>query len=206
MNDYRWPVKVYKWDLLLRQNGWADDIKDIVHYTDQLNNDREIYIFDLDVIESRLKFMNRNILRQEAHQKPKLRTFIVMYDHSIERPVIDQNLSRAERSIVIRLKAWVLPVALETGRFMNIPIEKRTCQVCKRDITKNEYHFLFKCKGLKTERKAMFREVKEICNISRMNCGTKLKRILNPDCVKIAAKHILSMFEKRSALMYAEVQ
>ncbi len=50
----------------------------------------------------------------------------------------------------------------------------------------------------------MFKKVKQICDIARMNCGDKLKRMLNPDCVKTMARHILNMFERRRELTYVE--
>ena len=110
-----------------------------------------------------------------------------------------------ERSIIVRLKAGVLPVALETGRFKNIPIKERTYKVCETNVTEDEYHFLFKCKKLKPERKVMFREVKEICDIAHTNCGEKLKIMLSPEYVKTTARHILNMFEKRRTIMYQNV-
>ena len=51
----------------------------------------------------------------------------------------------------------------------------------------------------------MFREVKAIVDITRMNCNMKLKKMLSPECVKTTARHILTMFERRRELMYTEV-
>ena len=153
MSEDRWPVKVYKWDLSLKQNGWANDVQAILNYSDQLHdNPKQWRVFDFDVIEGRLRYINRNRLWQEAHQKPKLRAFVVVHDHTIERPVIELKLNRAQRSMIIRLKAGVLPMALETGQFKNVPIELRTRKVCMAGVTEDEFYFICECDMLERER------------------------------------------------------
>ena len=99
--------------------------------------------------------------------------------------------------MIIRFKAGVLPVALDTGRFKNIPIVLRTCKVSMKDVTKDEYHFIFECETLENERECMKADLAEFFNIAGMDPGSKLKRMLQQDCVKTTARHLITMFDRR---------
>ena len=44
--------------------------------------------------------------------------------------MVKHNLSRVQRSVIVKLKASVLPVAIETGRFRNIDEVDRECLIC----------------------------------------------------------------------------
>ena len=39
----------------------------------------------------------------------------------------------------------MLPLQLEVGRFANIKLEDRMCQICKSGTVEDELHFLFGC-------------------------------------------------------------
>ncbi len=71
MPDHRWPVKVYKWDIAMKQEGWAKELRHVVAYSGQLHATTDIWQVLDDVVESRLKFLNREDLWQEAHTKTK---------------------------------------------------------------------------------------------------------------------------------------
>ena len=74
MPDHRWPVKVYKWDIAMKHEGWAKESRHVLAYSDQLHDTTDIWqVFDVDVdvVESKLKFLNREDLWQEAHTKTK---------------------------------------------------------------------------------------------------------------------------------------
>ena len=43
---------------------------------------------------------------------------------------VTSRLSRSQRSLVAQLRAGILPLAIEVGRFKNIPEENRLCELC----------------------------------------------------------------------------
>ena len=76
MTTDRWPKKVLNWDLLLRADGWSDQVKAILNYMNvecDLNDDEHI---DLEVCNSRIKRLNMQRWLFEASTKLKLRTFL----------------------------------------------------------------------------------------------------------------------------------
>ena len=76
------------------------------------------------------------------------------YVHSLKyltestQKMVRANLSRKHRSLIAKLKCGVLPLALETGRFKNVPRVLRTCKVCDKNLFENEYHHLLHCEKL----------------------------------------------------------
>ncbi len=157
---------------------------------------------DLDVLEARLKHLNRNKWWLEANDKPKLRTFVKIYDRQTRQTIVKRNLTRSRRSIVTKFKCGVLPILIETGRYKDIPLEQRTCQMCNSGEVEDEQHFLGKCKELWRVRhkyKGIFREKGlEIRNID-IQC---MKKMLEPEHVKTTSDMIYELFDKRKEIMY----
>ena len=46
---------------------------------------------------------------------------------------VQLNLSSGERSMVAQIRMGILPIRIETGRFTNLKIEQRLCQLCDTD-------------------------------------------------------------------------
>ena len=94
MNQNRLPVKVMKWDKSLGLNCWYSQAKHIANYCSMDECISDNAKCDLDVLEARLKHLNRNKWWLEANDKPKLRTFIKIYNKNVRQPIIKRNLTR----------------------------------------------------------------------------------------------------------------
>ena len=81
---------------------------------------------------------------QEILYKPKLRTFVLIKHSYGEEKYVRTPLSKQQRSLCAQLRAGILPLHLETGRYRGTPEEERVCVYCNMDI-ENEFHFLFYC-------------------------------------------------------------
>ena len=110
-------------------------------------------------LEARLKVLNRDRLWLEASTKSKLRTFIQIFDRTKRQDLVKANITRNQQSLIARLKAGVLSLALETGRLKNLDIEDRVCLCCNSGVTEDECHLLTTCEALDAERKAWYREL-----------------------------------------------
>ena len=53
-------------------------------------------------------------------------------------------MSKSQRSLVAQLRLGILPLAIETGRYTNTPINERLCFWCKNKV-ENEFHFVYEC-------------------------------------------------------------
>ena len=49
----------------------------------------------------------------------------------------------------------MLPLKIETGRFLGLNVEDRLCQVCDQNAVENEIHFLLHCTLYDDLRRAM---------------------------------------------------
>ena len=78
----------------------------------------------------------------QIYASPKLRTY-VLYKNTYETECyLNFLVNRGYRSVLAQFRTGVLPLAVETGRFNNIPIEYRLCTFCHENVLEDEIHFL----------------------------------------------------------------
>ncbi len=58
---------------------------------------------------------------------------------------LELNISRYEKSLLSQLRYGVLPLRIETGRFVNEPRENRLCCLCNMNCVEDQFHFMFDC-------------------------------------------------------------
>ncbi len=63
-------------------------------------------------------------------------------------------MSRSERSLLAQLRVGVLPLRIETGRYCNLKLEERICELCSQDI-EDETHFVCSCQTFEDLRKQL---------------------------------------------------
>ncbi len=112
MNDDRIPVLVHKWDRSLKTQAWFSDLKHILAYSN-IECDYDGETVDLDVLSSRLLYLNRQRWWQTACTQPKLCTFIEIFDREQNKALVKANLNRRHRSLLAKLKCGVLPLAID---------------------------------------------------------------------------------------------
>ena len=102
------------------------------------------------------------------HSKPKLRTYVEFKSDFEVEPYVYTYMSKYSRSLFAQLRLGILPLRLETGRFVNIldpingnfrklNVDERTCNICKSDSVEDEKHFIFECKKYDEERKQLLK-------------------------------------------------
>ena len=82
----------------------------------------------------------------------KLRTFVTFKSNYETETNLKLNICKAERS---HFRCAVLPLKIETGRFLGLSVEDRLCQVCDQNAVENEIHFLLHCTLYEDLRRAM---------------------------------------------------
>ena len=87
-------------------------------------------VCDLDVLKARLERLSRDQNWVEATTMPKLHTFIQIHDLTETKILVHKNLSRNQCSLLTKLKCGVPPLSLETGRYKDVPLDKRICYTC----------------------------------------------------------------------------
>lgn len=91
------------------------------------------------------------LLRSVA-QMAKLRTYRQLVVGLTPAEHLRTSLSRGKRSLVSQLRCGILPLKLEIGRYLRIPLEDRLCELCNTDSVEDESHFLLVCPALRDVR------------------------------------------------------
>ena len=84
---------------------------------------------------------------------PKLRTYILFMDIFEPETYIIKCMSRRRRSLMSQFRTGILPLEIETGRYVPIfyktlkknrkcTANERICKLCRLNDIENEYHFL----------------------------------------------------------------
>ena len=145
---------VYQWDYALNKSGkiktWSSEVKTILHENDLGYIFDSQQIFPTNIVTNQLKVSlirkQQEQVKLECENKPKLRTFLKIKEFDKTSPHIFKPLSFIERKVVSQLRLGVLPLRLETARYLRpiLPEHERVCYCSSGDV-ENEFNFLFQC-------------------------------------------------------------
>ena len=99
----------------------------------------------LKVAEKDLMDIEIGKWKKEHGQQSKLRTYCTYKKEFETEQYVKMPLTRSDRSMLARFRAGVLPLAIETGRYLGQKAEDRKCVFCDLNQTETEDHFIFKC-------------------------------------------------------------
>ena len=146
---YRLNKQIFEWDYLHARRGtWCYDIKKICEKCDM----SEIYEQKCAKHDTVAKV--RDTLRHLDSEQRKIdmaamsrmkvyRDINGGYNHTAPARYLLIPLSRQQRSVLARLRSGTLALAIETGRYGQIPAENRLCKQCESGTVEDELHFLF---------------------------------------------------------------
>ena len=134
---------------------------------------------------------------------PKLRTLVKYKNEYCTEPYVYKIFDRGQRSIISQFRSGILPLSIETGRYMNIPQEFRLCIFCEENSVEDEEHFLFHCNFYQTYRDILFQKTMASCNtFLNLDNKDKLKILMNECCVKDTAIYLFNAYYKRRNALY----
>ena len=142
----------------------------------------------------------RDMLRTECHSKPKLRTFVQFKNFDRMPPHVGKALSFNERRIISKLRLGILPLRVESGRYLRplVPEIERTCY-CGSGRVESEFYALFECKMYNNLRENWLKKVSKPENFFDIPETEKLKIVLNDtNNVRPTAQYILALMDYRS--------
>ena len=111
------------------------------------------------------------------------------------------NLTRPQRSILAQVRFGILPLYIETGRYTNVKIENRICQMCEDNKVESELHFIMNCPLYKDERLIFFNNIN--VNFNSYSLADNLKLLCNEFSRKLS-KFVSTIWEKRKTKMYKQ--
>jgi len=106
--------------------------------------------------------------------KPKLRTYITFKNKINTEPYVNCLMSKRARSLFTQFRHVILPLRIETGRFRNLPVEQRICELCELDMVEDEVHFLCTCPFYVKARLLLFNKAADLDdNFVNLDVGSK---------------------------------
>ena len=154
--------------------SWSTNIKSICDtggYPAEWENLQSVSIKEL---RSKLVKMYKETLSLCIEAKPKLRTFRLLNDGTEVATHLRVTMEKHKRSLISQFHLGCLPIRLETGRYVNLPISERICELCDEEV-ETEIHFLLECPSLKGTRKKLLNGLQPIQDMT--NNAEKLKML-----------------------------
>ena len=162
LDTFRITRKVFDWDRLFsnKSGTWCYHIRNIFESAGCSNVFDDVNPCDIASVETALIGLDTD--RWNANRyKDKLR-YYNMYKYDKEREdYLSFNVTRYQRSLMAQFRFGILPLEIEIGRFRNIPLSNRICQMCNSNVVEDEIHFLCACESYKDYRLALFSDAEE---------------------------------------------
>ena len=201
MNPTRLTKKAFEYDYALCNKNWCSELKHILTSLDLANYYTSKTVIDLKVVESKLREYYSNQWKAIIESKPKLRTYTKFKHEFKTENYIILNLSKHERSIITQFRAGILPLRLETGRYINEPLENRLCTMCTENCIEDETHFLLSCQKYNNIRTDVFGEIVTRDEFNSLNDVEKIEYLFT-NCVRKVAKYLIKAFLMRRDALY----
>ena len=132
---------------------------------------------------------------------PTLRTYITFKTSYTAEKYVLMNLNRSERSILAQFRRGILPLRIETGRYIGEKPHERLCKVCLSGQVEDELHFLFKCSLYDDLRNHLHSTITDTDSFFLLSDADKLKHLMN-NYPRQIAKYLRNAFEKRKNFLY----
>ena len=136
-------------DANINYNGhnWAYQIKTILqqHGLEYIWNNQ----FDMEIpfytIKQRIFDMYLQKWYSDINNSSRMQTYS-LFKHNFElEKYLKLNMEAKYKTAFARFRTSSHNLAIETGRYENIPRDQRTCKSCNMNAIENEYHFLLVC-------------------------------------------------------------
>ena len=202
MQESRLTKRILNTILNTGQTRWLSSVKDIFEEVGVLQNFELKTCCDIPYCRRMLMEKYNEDWNQLLGAKPKLRTYRNIKNKFCPESYTLLNLKRNERSVLAQIRCGILPIHIETGRFVNIKAEDRICTLCNANEVEDEYHFLFYCQLYEFERENFYRELRtSYPNIDQLNNPCKLRFLFNMEPRKLG-KYAVRIWDIRQQKLY----
>ena len=157
---------------------------------------------DINLVKDKLCKLDKDDIKKEISKKPKLRLFKQICEVESSERYVKLNISSSERSLLAQLRMGILPLRIETGRFSNLKINERLCQMCKTGEVEDEIHFLFKCERFKECRQLyMSKFAEKIERFNEMSDQEKISTCFTSSPRQFG-KYLSTIFQEHKNVQY----
>ena len=168
------------------------------------------YVPSNDISHIPLQTVKEHLVKKDTHQwklsvasKPKLRTYALFKINLKTELYVSLLIPKCKRSIFCQFRSGILPLAIETGRYRNVPADERLCEICNLNLVEDEIHFLCFCPRYQELRTELYQNVLSLDCLFPQYTDTEKFRILMDDrFVKLTINFIYGAWEIRQNVMF----
>ena len=150
--------------------------------------------------------------QNNIESKPKLRLYKELKQEFTVESYVIRNIPKNIRSIFAQFRIGILPLHIETGRFVNIVdsqtgryrktnVEERLCKLCNSQEVEDEKHFIFECNLYRDERHKLHELCSDLPEFTNYSEIDKLK-YFNKYEWRFLANYIYEIWQKRKGSEY----
>ena len=196
MNDSRLTKKVFLHDLALCNSNWSSEIKQVFVGIGETRCFENRCAYSTQAAWAQLHENFVRLWKNNITSKPKLRTYCTFKDQFSVEPYVDILQSRKYRAVCAKIRVGILPLEVETGRWRNIPPERRFCKMCTNNCVEDETPFVFFCDKYTEMRNIFFDQVTQLLpavNLWNSSNVVKWQTIMCAEVIRITCKYLHSI-------------
>jgi len=197
--DTRLTKQIFLWDYQQANLNWSKDMFDIFESINAVELFRSKLIANIAQCEAVLNDKMIREWKDAVESKPKLRTYAKLKTEFKSEDYI--FLPRFERSLVSQLRLGILPLRIETGRYVNESLENRICTLCSLNAVEDEIHFVIQCPLYNVHREKLFYSAKQL-DPAFESLSSLSKFVFLNDHPKLLSKFLTSAWNQRQSKIY----
>ena len=162
LDNSRVTRKVFNWDRTYasKRGTWSYYVKHALSDIGCIEMFNDVRTCDTDFAKTALCNLDNITWDVDRYKSEKLRYYNLYKYEKCQEDYLHMNITRYQRSLFSQFRCGILPLEIETGRFINSPLPDRLCRVCTEAAVEDEIHFLCDCKCYSDLRSDMYALVK----------------------------------------------
>ncbi len=198
--------KVFKWDMTCHdssnKSNFAARIKQILCEAKLKPLYRNQSVVDIEHVKNGLMNTLEDEWKNSVSKKTKLKLYeSIKPEFGVEKYLL-LNIDKYEKSLLSQLRYGILPLRLETGRYVNEKREERVCTLCNTNTVESVEHFLFECSMYDTQRLQFVQKAYNLIDnwedITQNQCLMKLFNVMP----RALGKYVKDIFLYRRSKLY----
>ena len=198
MEDNRITKKAFIVDYLRCNKNWSSDIKYIFSCLGLLSHFEHKLTVDMSHINQLMRHYYSGVWLADIGGIPKLRTYRLYKCSFGCEKYVSLNLEKYERSLLCQFRSGILPLRIETGRYVGETQDERLCKLCGGEQIEDECHFLFDCQLYDDLRANAFSDMFSIN--TNTSAAQRLAYMMTNQTRKLAKFIVRSYLQRRSKL------
>jgi len=201
---------IFMWDWKHKGKTWSWNVRQILketHQEDVINDIANNAIDFRKVLhQAEVDLMNIEIQRwkNELDRQPKLRFYKLFKEDYKTELYVQKCHNKSLRSFIAQIRAGVLPLQVEVGRFIQQLLEDRMCKHCK--TVEDELHFIFECPLYTQLRIEFYNNVCQFYPLDELNFSERLNLFMSkPEILYKFGSFIRNCFYRRNSMFYNSV-